>query len=117
MMFEVLCDIGGPSACFVAGLRVPEPQISPQNLEHHLRTQPREILVVEVLYVTQWFFRAVNRPSGPDFMGTATRKEPKSATGRPQVRRKADFGAFLGTSPAKIQPGRMIYGPDTAQKH
>ncbi len=33
-------------------------------------------LAVLALYVTQWCFRAVNRPSGPDFGRTATGEAP-----------------------------------------
>jgi hypothetical protein len=54
----------------------------------------------------------LNQPSGPDFGRTATGKAPKSplrpAFGRPQSR----FRRFPGSSPAKIQPGRLIYGPE-----
>ncbi len=54
----------------------------------------------------------VNRPSGPDFGRTATRKTPKSAIrpaeGQPEIR----FLFFPGSSPSKFQPGRPIYGPE-----
>ncbi len=58
-----------------------------------------------VLYVTQWCFRAGNKPSGPDFGRIAAGKTPKSAEGRPE-------GRFRCSSLAKIRPGRPIYGPE-----
>ncbi len=54
----------------------------------------------------------MNRPSGPVFGRTAAGKTPKStrrqAVGRPEAR----FRCFPGSSPAKLRPGRTIYGPD-----
>jgi hypothetical protein len=53
---------------------------------------------------------ASHRPSGLDFGRTATRKKPKSglrpAEGRPEGRCRC----FPGSSPAKLRPGRRIYG-------
>ncbi len=67
---------------------------------------------IELLYVTQECFRAVNLPSGPDFGRTATGKAPelalRPAFGRPEGR----FRRFPGSSPAEIRPGRPIYGPE-----
>ncbi len=66
----------------------------------------------EALHVTQERFRAVHRPSGPDFGRTVNGKSPKSglrpALGRPE----GLFCFFPGISPAKIRPGRPIYGPE-----
>jgi hypothetical protein len=70
-----------------------------------------------LLYVTQWCFRAGNRPSGPDFGRTATGKAPKSvlrpAEGRPEGR----FRCLPGSSSAKIRPGRRIYGPEAVLRN
>jgi hypothetical protein len=66
-----------------------------------------------LLYVTQYCFRAVNRPSGPDFGRTATGKTPKSAFRLGFGRPEAAFLCFPGFSPAKIRPGRPISGPES----
>ena len=57
-------------------------------------------------------FRAGDRPSGPDFGRTATGKEPKSALRPAEGRPEDRFRCFPGSSPAKIRPGRQIYGPE-----
>jgi hypothetical protein len=66
----------------------------------------------QLLYGMQKCFRAVNRPSGLDFGRTATGKAPKLALrpdfGRPEGRVRC----FPSSSPAKIRPGRPIYGPE-----
>ncbi len=65
-----------------------------------------------ILYVTQSCFRAINRPSGPDFGRTATGKTPKSAL-RPAFGRRAGFGAF----PVAVRPKSGPEGRFTARKH
>ncbi len=52
------------------------------------------------------------RPSGPDFGRTATGKRPKSALRPALCRPEGRFKCFPGSSPAKIRPGRPIYGPE-----
>ncbi len=69
---------------------------------------PENLRQAILFYVTQGCFRAVHRPSGPDFGRTATGKTPKLALrpafGRPEGRCRC----FPGSSPAQIQPGRPI---------
>ncbi len=63
-------------------------------------------------YVMQYCFRAVNRPSGPDFGRTATGKTSKSVLGPAFGRSEGRFWCFPGSSPAKIRPGSPISGPE-----
>ena len=54
--------------------------------------------------------QAATRPSGPDFGRTATGKAQESALRLAEGRPESRFRFFPGTSPAKIRPGRPIYG-------
>ncbi len=75
-------------------------------------TKPYKFIGFGILHVTQQWLRAVNRPSGPDIGRTATGKAPKSALPPAEGRPEGRFRCFPGSSPAKIWPGRPIYGPE-----
>ncbi len=60
-----------------------------------------------------------NNASGPEIglpgrilAGLLPEKHQNRPSGRPKAGRRADFGTFPGSSPARIRPGRPIYGPE-----
>jgi hypothetical protein len=64
------------------------------------------------LVVRQQCSRAGDRVSGSDFGRTAIGKAPKTAFRPAEGRPDGQFRCFPGSSPAKIRPGRPIYGPE-----